>query len=156
VAYRSITKSSEQLILPQSVGAAMRRAFTQVRNGRPRPVLVEIPSDILDEEAPESLNYIPTPTLRSGVDYAAIATVADTLIAAQRLVIYAGQGVHYAQAWSELCELSEVLEAPVTTSLEGKSAFPENHALSLGSGGRAMPQAVHEFLCNADVIFGVG
>ena len=55
-------------------------------------------------------------------------------------MIYAGQGVHYARAWQQLRELAELLEAPVTTSLEGKSAFPENHPLSLGSGGRAIPK----------------
>ena len=44
----------------------------------------------------------------------------------------------------------------MTTSLEGKSAFPENHPLSLGSGGRSLPKAVHQFLQESDVIFGVG
>ena len=44
----------------------------------------------------------------------------------------------------------------MTTSLGGKSAFPENHPLSLGSGGRSLPKPVHHFLHNADVIFGIG
>jgi acetolactate synthase-1/2/3 large subunit len=64
--------------------------------------------------------------------------------------------VHYARAWRELRQLAELLAAPVTTSLEGKSAFPENHPLSLGSGGRAIPQTVHHFLHHADLIFGIG
>jgi acetolactate synthase-1/2/3 large subunit len=64
--------------------------------------------------------------------------------------------VHYAQAWGALRELAELLEAPVTTSLQGKSAFPETHPLSLGSGGRAIPRPVHHFLHAADVIFGIG
>ena len=74
----------------------------------------------------------------------------------QRPVIYAGQGVHYAQAWPQLRALAELLEAPVTTSLQGKSAFPEHHPLALGSGGRAIPKPVHHFLTRADVIFGIG
>ena len=78
------------------------------------------------------------------------------LVDAQRPVIYAGQGVHYAKAWPQLRELAELLEAPVTTSLQGKSAFPENHPLSLGSGGRSIPKQLHHFLTNADVIFGIG
>ena len=78
------------------------------------------------------------------------------LVAAERPVIYAGQGVHYAQAWKQLRELAELLEAPVTTSLQGKSAFPENHPLSLGSGGRSIRKPLHHFLSNADVIFGIG
>ena len=71
-------------------------------------------------------------------------------------MIYAGQGVHYAKAWPQLRALAELLEAPVTTSLEGKSAFPEDHPLSLGSGGVAVPKTVRHFLDNADVIFGIG
>jgi acetolactate synthase-1/2/3 large subunit len=82
--------------------------------------------------------------------------VARVLVAAERPVIYAGQGVHYARAWRQLAALAELLEAPVTTSLQGKSAFPETHPLSLGSGGRSIPGAVHQFLRDADVIFGIG
>ena len=63
---------------------------------------------------------------------------------------------HYARAWDELRHLAELLAAPVTTSLEGKSSFPENHPLSLGSGGRAIPQTVHHFLRHADLVFGIG
>jgi acetolactate synthase-1/2/3 large subunit len=48
------------------------------------------------------------------------------------------------------------LEAPVATSLNGKSAFPENHPLALGAGGRAVPEALHHYLHGADVIFGIG
>ena len=69
--------------------------------------------------------------------------MAHLLVHAERPVIYAGQGVHYARAWSHLRDLAELLEAPVTTSLQGKSAFPETHPLALGSGGRAVPQPVH-------------
>jgi len=73
-----------------------------------------------------------------------------------RPVIYAGQGVHYARAWQALRELAELLEAPVTTSLQGKSAFPEAHPLALGSGGRSVSKPLHHFLANADLIFGIG
>jgi acetolactate synthase-1/2/3 large subunit len=78
------------------------------------------------------------------------------LVAAKRLVIYAGQGVHYAEAWPQLKRLAELLAAPVCTSLEGKSAFPEDHELALGAGGLAMPKPVRQFLDESDVIFGIG
>src|SRR6185295_19295164 len=81
---------------------------------------------------------------------------AALLVAAKRPVIYAGQGVHYARAWPQLKQLAERLAIPVVTSLGGKSAFPETHPLSLGSGGVAMPRAVPKFLGEADVIFGIG
>ncbi len=154
--YRFITKWCEQVTLAGEVPNAMRRAFTQVKNGRPRPVLVETPLDIFQEEVPEPLAYKPALRTRTAPDPQAVAEVARVLVDAQRPVIYAGQGVHYARAWDPLRELAELLEAPVTTSLQGKSAFPENHPLSLGSGGRSISKQLHHFLTNADVIFGIG
>ncbi len=154
--YRHVTKWAEQVPLAAEIPAALRRAFTQVRNGRPRPVLVELPTDVLAEEVPEPLAYRPTFSTRTGPDPRAVGQVARVLVEAERPVIYAGQGVHYARAWDSLRDLAEALGAPVTTSLQGKSAFPENHPLALGSGGRSVPQPVHEFLKHADVIFGIG
>src|SRR3990167_3450508 len=77
-------------------------------------------------------------------------------MAAKRPVIYAGQGVHWAEAYAELKELAELLAIPVCTSLEGKSSFDETHPLALGSGGRAYPKAVRSFLDRSDVILGIG
>ncbi len=154
--FQHITKWCEQVIMPDAVPDAMRRAFTQVKNGRPRPVLVEFPIDLLREEVPEPIQYTPAPRLRSAPDPRDVSRVAEALVAAERPVIYAGQGVHYARAWQALRELAELLEAPVTTSLQGKSAFPETHPLSLGSGGRSISKQLHHFLTNADLIFGIG
>jgi thiamine pyrophosphate-dependent acetolactate synthase large subunit-like protein len=154
--FQHITKSCEQLTVPSALPDALRRAFTQVRNGRPRPAVLEIPSDVMAEEVPEPLSYTPVPRTRYGPDPAAVGPVAEALLAAERPVIYAGQGVHYSSAWQPLLECAELLEAPVTTSLQGKSAFPENHRLSLGSGGNSLPAPVHHFLQQADVVFGIG
>src|SRR5215510_42231 len=154
--YRHVTKWIEQVTVADAIPDALRRAFTQVKNGRPRPVLVEIPADVMQEEVPEPLAYRPPVRTRTAPDPAAVAEVAAGLVAAERPVIYAGQGVHYARAWDALRELAELLEAPVTGSLEGKSAFPETHPLSLGVGSRAIPKAVRHFLNRADVIFGIG
>lgn len=154
--YQTITKWAEQVIQPEAVPDAMRRAFTQVRNGRPRPVLVEIPFDMMQDEVPDGWRYEPAPRIRSGPDPKDVTRLAEALVKAERPVIYAGQGVHYAKAWPQLRALAELLEAPVTTSLQGKSAFPENHPLSLGSGGRAVSQQLHHFLHQADLIFGIG
>lgn len=154
--YRHVTKSCEQVTVPEAVPEALRRAFTQARNGRPRPALVEFPSDLFGEEIPDSFDPTPVPTTRYGPDSASIAAAADALLAAECPVIYAGQGVHYAQAWNSLKELAELLAAPVTTSLGGKSAFPEDHPLALGSGGRSIPKSVHDYLQKSDLLFGIG
>ncbi len=154
--YQHISKWIEQLNCADAVSDVMRRAFTQLRNGRPRPAVVEIPVDVFPEDVPEPLAYEPTFSTRFGPDPQAVSGAAETLVAAARPVIYAGQGVHYAQAWPALRELAELLEAPVITSLQGKSAFDETHPLSAGSGGRSIPKTVFHFLQHADVIFGIG
>jgi acetolactate synthase-1/2/3 large subunit len=153
--FQHISKSCEQVYMPKAVPDAMRRAFMQVRNGRPRPAVVEIPNDIMNEEIGDFDYHISLHT-RSAPDPREVDRVAAALVEAERPVIYAGQGVHYAKAWDALRELAELLEAPVTTSLEGKSAIPENHPLYLGAGGRTTSLACRRFLDESDLIFGIG
>ena len=154
--FKHVTKSTEPITNVQDIPDIMRRAFTQLRNGRGRPVLIEVPTDVLGEDFEGEIDYTPVYTTRSGPEPDAVKKAAAILMKAKRPVIYAGQGVHYAEAWPQLKELALLMGSPVTTSLEGKSAFPEDHPLSLGSGGRSMPRTVHEFLQNSDVIFGIG
>jgi acetolactate synthase-1/2/3 large subunit len=151
-----VSKHAEPVIIGAEVPNIMRRAFSQLRNGRPQPVVVEIPFDAFDDEVPEPLDYTPVITARSAPDPEAVTQVADVLIKAKRPVIYAGQGVHYADAYRELQELAELLAIPVCTSLPGKSSFDETHPLALGSGGNAYPKPVSHFLKSSDVIFGIG
>ena len=156
VNFQNIAKSVEQVTLASEVPNAIRRAFTQARNGRPGPCMVEFPLDLYDEEVPDDLVYAPSIGARSAPDPAAVRDAATLLVKAELPLLYAGQGVHYAMAWEELRELAELLEAPVTTSIEGKSAFPETHPLSLQSGGRAYSGELDHFLRRADVILGIG
>jgi acetolactate synthase-1/2/3 large subunit len=153
---KHITKWAEPLTMGRAAPEVLRRAFFQLRNGRPGPVLIEVPFDVFDEDVPEGWEHAPSFKARSAPDPASIHEAAGVLAAAQRPVIYAGQGVHYAKAWPQLKALAEEWNIPVTTSIEGKSAFPENHPLALGSGGRSNPRPVIRFLQEADVILGVG
>ncbi len=98
----------------------------------------------------------PRSRAQSAPDPPAVEAAADKLVKAKMPLIYAGQGVHYAKAWDELKAVAELLEAPVTTSLEGKSAFDETHALSLGAGGVAMSRALAAYVEESDVVFGAG
>ena len=152
---RSVSKLAEQVILPAEVSNIMRRAFSAIRNGRSGPAIVEIPTDIWNEEIGE-LDYTPVGVHKYGPDPVDVRKAAAAILAAKRPVIYAGTGVQWAEAWPELREFAELLGAAVTTSLGGKSAFPENHPLSLGSGGNAVPGPVHHFIQNADLIIGIG
>jgi thiamine pyrophosphate-dependent acetolactate synthase large subunit-like protein len=153
---RTITKSAESITSPREVANIFRRAFSRLRNGRGGPALVEIPMDLFAEDVPEPLVYEPVISTRYGPDIADVRRAAAALLEAKFPVIYAGQGIHFARAWEPLKRLAEMLGAPVATSLSGKSAFPENHPLSLGAGGLAYPRAVPHFLEKADWIFGVG
>jgi acetolactate synthase-1/2/3 large subunit len=154
--FTHVSKSVEQLTSGKEVVNVFRRAFTQLRNGRGGPCIVEVPKDLWNEEIPDSFDYRPVITTKYGPDAASVQAAAKVLKDAKRLVLYVGQGVHYAEAWPQVKALAELLGVPVCTSLEGKSAFDETHELSLGSGGAAMPKMVRMFLDNADVIFGIG
>jgi acetolactate synthase-1/2/3 large subunit len=156
VSMRDISKHAEPLNVAQEVGNVMRRAFTQLRNGRLRPVIVELPWDVLPEELEAPLDYHPSISARSGPDPQSVHIAARMLVEAKRPVIYAGQGVHWANAYGELRALAELLAIPVATSLEGKSCFDETHPLALGSGGAAIPGQLRHFLDEADLILGIG
>jgi acetolactate synthase-1/2/3 large subunit len=155
--YASVVKSVETLNLPEQVAEVMRRAFSRLKMGRPGPVMVEIPADVATAEIDEAaLHYTTvTPTAAAG-NPQDIATAMQALLRASRPVIHAGQGVLYAEAWEALVELAELLQAPVMTTLEGKSAFPEDHPLALGTGGAVMTGPVYHFLRQADAVFGIG
>jgi thiamine pyrophosphate-dependent acetolactate synthase large subunit-like protein len=155
--YETITKWSAQMNLTSRIPELMRRAFTKLRSGRPGPVLLEIPSDVAEEELAEArMAYEPPPVVRSAADPADVRRAAQALLTAEQPIIHAGQGVLYAEATPELLRLAEFLQAPVMTTLSGKSAFPEQHPLSVGTGSRATTAGVHHFLRRADLVFGIG
>ena len=156
IAMAGVSKHAEPVTSGAEVPNIMRRAFSALRNGRGGPVVIEVPTDTFAEEVPEPIDYTPVLVTRCGPDPEAVKQAAKVLMGAQKPVIYAGQGVHWADAYAELKELAELLAIPVCTSLEGKSCFDETHPLALGAGGRAMPKAVHQFLAESDVIFGIG
>jgi acetolactate synthase I/II/III large subunit len=155
--YASVTKSVETLNLAGEVSEVMRRAFNLLKMGRPGPVMVEIPADVALEEVPESaLQYTAVKATRPAGNPLDITEAARVLLEARSPLIHAGQGVLYADATDELRELAELLEVPVMTTLEGKSAFPEDSPLALGSGSGVMSRPVYHFLRDADVLFAVG
>ena len=152
---RGIAKSTEWVALPAELPNVMRRAFSRLRNGRGGPAIVEVPTDLWHEEIGD-LDYSPVLRARAAPDPADVRRAAALILAATRPVIYAGTGIHWAEAWPELRRFAELLGAPVTTSIGGKSAFPEDHPLARGSGGNAIPKPVHHFIAESDLIIGIG
>src|SRR5262249_2104071 len=96
---RSVTKSAESVLLPADLPNIFRRAFSRLPNGRGGPALVEIPLDLFSEAFPGTLAYEPATSARYAPDLADIRRAAAALVNAKTPVIYAGQGIHYAQAW---------------------------------------------------------
>lgn len=155
--YHFVSKWAEIINSPDRIPQMLRRAFTLLRNGRPGPVVLEVPTDVANEEVREEVfHYAPVKGWRPYPDPHDVHDALRAILAAKAPVIMAGQGVLYAEAWDELREFAERLEIPVFTSLNGKSAFPENHPLSLGCGGRSVPLPVARFLQRADMVIGIG
>jgi thiamine pyrophosphate-dependent acetolactate synthase large subunit-like protein len=155
--YRAVTERSLALNDPRDGPDVFRRALSAVLEMRRGPVMVSVANDVLyaeDDGPPWEVRFPRrTRTQAAAEDVRAMAAI---LAAATAPVIVAGQGVLYARATEQLVQLAEALDAPVVTTLNGKSAFPENHPLSLGTGARTRPTAVDRFYAEADVILGVG
>ncbi len=156
--FASVTKGVETITQGSQVSDVMRRAISLMRMGRPGPTMVEIPADVVNEEVPDALvdAYRPVKVTSAGANARDVEAAARVLRDARRPVIHAGQGVLYAEASTELLELAEVLQAPVMATLEGKSAFPEDHPLALGTGGPSVSGPTLHYLREADVVLGIG
>ena len=152
----SYAKHAEPLTSPADVGPVLRRAFSMLRNGRPQPVVIELPYDVLALPFEGPLDYAPGKVATSQPAEADIDAVVDALVGAKNPAIYAGQGVHWSEAYDELRALAEHLAIPVMTSLPGKSCFDETHPLALGSGGNGINGCVRKWLDECDLLFGIG
>ena len=155
-AFGPITKWAARLTSPAAVPSQLRRAFAKLRLGRPGPVVIEMPQDVLAEDLPGPLAYASPVPVRAQADPAAVAEATRLLLGARRPVLHAGQGVLWAEATDELVTLAELVGAPVLTTYTGKSAFPEDHPLALGAGGAAVSPGIHRFLPEADLVCSIG
>ena len=154
--YTPITKWSEQINLPERVPEMMRRAFNCLRNGRPGPVMLEIPNDVALAEVDKDTKYRRPQRIKSAGDSESVAEAIRNLLKAKCPVLHVGQGVLYARATQELLEFAELAGVPVMTSLLGKSAFPENHKLAIGAGAQTATGALDHFRQKSDLVFGIG
>jgi len=154
--YGPVTKWSAMAGSVQELPDLMRRAYQAMRSGKPGPVLVEIPNPVFEATFVGELDYRPVPIARSAPDPDAVKEAVRLLLAAKRPVLWAGQGIHYADASDRLVELAELVPAPVLATNPGKSAIPDSHPLALGASTRSSPKMVAEFLKRADLVLAVG
>ena len=139
---RSVTKHNELIMHPDDIPMAVRQAFHIATTGRPGPVLLDVPKDVLqntmtwtwptDEEVIASLpGYKPTTKGHPKM----IKEAAKLILAAEKPLLYIGGGVLKARAADVVRELAELLQIPVVTTLMARGAFPDNHPLCLGMPG---------------------
>jgi acetolactate synthase-1/2/3 large subunit len=139
---RSVTKHNELIMHPDDIPMVVRQAFHIATTGRPGPVLIDVPKDVLqntmtwswptDEEVIASLpGYKPT----TMGDPKMIKEAAKLILAAEKPLLYIGGGVLKARAADVVRELAELLKIPVVTTLMARGAFPDNHPLCLGMPG---------------------
>lgn len=144
---RSVTKHNELITRAADIPLAVRQAFLLATTGRPGPVLLDVPKDIVDPQNPNSWMdwYWPTdaevwaslpgykPTTKGHPRK--IKQAAELITQATRPVLYVGGGILKARAADALLELAELVEIPVVTTLMARGAFPDDHPLCLGMPG---------------------
>jgi acetolactate synthase-1/2/3 large subunit len=134
----------------------LRHAFTIARSGKPGPVLLDIPRDVLSQQI-QLDRYVPVgrPSRPRG-DPAQLQAAAAALSRAERPVLIAGGGAIAADAAPEVRRLAEVLHAPVITTLSGRGSLPDDHPLAAGGLGHHRTWLTKKLLPEADVVLGLG
>ncbi len=156
---RSVTKHNELVMTPDDVPRAIREAFHIATTGRPGPVLVDVPKDVLQSTMdwywPDGVDlpgYKPTTKGHPRM----IREAAKLILASERPVIYAGGGILKARAAAALRELAELTDIHVVTTLMARGAFPDSHPLCLGMPGMHGNATAVTALQKADLLIALG
>jgi len=156
---RPCTKHNYLVKRAEDLARVIKESFYLARAGRPGPILVDLPKDVLKEQVEfkypkkvEMRSYRPTYGAHSGQIEKAGALVQK----ARRPVIYAGGGVISSQGSAELRNLAEALSIPVTTTLMGLGAFPGTHPLWLGMLGMHGTYGANMAVAHSDVLIAIG
>lgn len=155
--YRPFCKRVYRVERAADLPRIVERAFHLATNGRPGPVLVDVPMDLLSADLPsDAFDRVPPEIARPSIDPAIAERIVQMLAEAQHPLIYAGGGVISARATSELAKLAEALEVPVAHSLMGKGCLREDHPLLLGMTGFWGTPVANDTCRQADVMLAVG
>ena len=160
---RSVTKHNELVMSPDDIALAVRQAFLLATTGRPGPVLLDIPKDVLqaptewywpnDDEVAASLpGYKPTTKGHPRM----VREAVHLITASRRPVIYAGGGILKARAAEALRKLAELTNAPVVTTLMARGAFPDSHRQCLGMPGMHGNYTATTAMQEADLLIALG
>ena len=157
---RSVTKWQRQALRPREVPDAVFEAFRQMRSGRPRPVLLEMPPEAGVEREEVALRN-PARISRIVPSQDDLRDAATVIAQSRTPLIFAGGGVARSDAEAALVKLAEATNIPVVTSSGGKGTIPDNHPLSYGScfsprGERQEMNQLFKVMQSADVVIGIG
>jgi acetolactate synthase-1/2/3 large subunit len=155
--FRPIAKQTMLVNYPDRTALMMARAFAALRSGYGGPVVVELPDDLMKAQVSAGMEaYRPVRIGRETAAPADIEAVVGAIREARAPMLMVGRGVLQAGAWCDLRRFAEALGVPVMTTLSGKSAFPEDHPLALGTGGHSSTPMSDRHLAAADLIVAVG
>ena len=159
-AVRPVTKWQRMILRPREVPDAVFEAFRQMRTGRPRPVLLEMPPDTGVEREEVQLRN-PARISRIVPSREALQEAADVIARSRLPLIYAGGGVARSDAEDALVEFAEATNIPVVTSSGGKGTISDDHPLAYGScfsprGERMEMNQLYEVMQSSDVVIGIG
>ena len=157
---RPVTKWQGRASRPREVPHAVFEAFRQMRTGRPRPVLIEVPPEAGVEQEEVTLRD-PARISRIVPSPEDLREAAGIIARARSPLIFAGGGVARSDAEEALVKLAEATNIPVVTSSGGKGTIPDNHPLSYGScfsprGERQEMNQLYEVMQSSDVVIGIG
>ncbi len=156
--FHSVTQWNALIPSIEDIPDYIRQSFERFLNRRPRPIELEIPTDVLAQEA-EIVLPAPAQRFRQQGNPQLVEQAANMLATSHKPIIWVGGGVISSDATPELIRLAEYLGAPVTTSYGGKGGFPDDHPLSLGCsiGGRVYGRnPVFDFIEGCDLALVVG
>lgn len=155
--YRPFCKRVYRVDRPADLPRIVERAFHLCKTGRPGPVLVDIPMDILSADLPAgSFHKEPPAVAAYAMDRGVAERIVERLAIAERPVIYAGGGVLSSRATVDLASLAESLDIPVAHTLMGKGGLPDGHPLLLGQTGFWGLPIANDMCRNADLILAIG
>ena len=156
---RSICKWGVTVQNREDLGRIVKEAFYIARTGRPGPVIVDLPKDVMAElgnpEYPETVNirgYKPNPGLHIGQ----LKRAMKMLNRAERPLFLAGGGVNIAGANENFTKIVDVTKIPVVTTIMGRGAIPTNHPLFIGNLGMHGAYAANMAVSECDLLFSIG
>jgi acetolactate synthase-1/2/3 large subunit len=160
--FAGVTKATFTVDAADEIPRMVAEALARARSGRPAPVALIVPEDLLAERVSGNIADMPPEQVSgqaraTGLDQAPVAEAARLLSQARRPAIVAGGGVHLAGAYDALAALADVAAAPVATSIHGKGAIGERSRWSLGVvGANGAREEANRLVADADVVLFVG